>query len=392
LGHVLWPFISPYLRLLSISAQDALSPHKEINRVTELHRVSPSRLHQFVQAIWLHAGSSAEEARLVADHLVAANLAGHDSHGVGMIPSYMASLTQGFLQLNQHVSIEKDAGAVLTLNGQKGFGQVAAYEAMQHGIERANRFGLAAVGLHHSHHIGRIGHWAEQCAAAGFVSFHFVNVMGDPMVAPFNGSDRRFGTNPFCAVFPRRDGEPLLLDFATSGIAFGKTRVAYNKGQPVAPGYLLDAQGQPTTDPGVMHQSPYGALTAFGLHKGYALATMCEILGGALSGGRTTHDATLLSGTDAIFNGMTTIILNPDAFDAPAMQQEAEEFLAWVRRSPQSGEAEILVPGEWETRNRAAREREGIPLDSNSWQQICAAARQAGMPEEELAAFRALAQ
>ena len=89
------------------------------------------------------------------------------------------------------------------------------------------------------------------------------------------------------------------------------------------------------------------ALTAFGLHKGYALATMCEILGGALSGGRTTHDATLLSGTDAIFNGMTTIILNPDAFDAPAMQQEAEEFLAWVRRSPQSGEAEILVPGEW---------------------------------------------
>lgn len=360
--------------------------------MTELHRVSPSRLHQFVQAIWLHAGSSAEEARLVADHLVAANLAGHDSHGVGMIPSYMASLTQGFLQLNQHVSIEKDAGAVLTLNGQKGFGQVAAYEAMQHGIERANRFGLAAVGLHHSHHIGRIGHWAEQCAAAGFVSFHFVNVMGDPMVAPFNGSDRRFGTNPFCAVFPRREGEPLLLDFATSGIAFGKTRVAYNKGQPVAPGYLLDAQGQPTTDPGVMHQSPYGALTAFGLHKGYALATMCEILGGALSGGRTTHDATLLSGTDAIFNGMTTIILNPDAFDAPAMQQEAEEFLAWVRRSPQSAEAEILVPGEWETRNRAAREREGIPLDSNSWQQICAAARQAGMPEEELAAFRALAQ
>jgi len=360
--------------------------------VTELHRVSPSRLHQFVQAIWLHAGSSAEEARLVADHLVAANLAGHDSHGVGMIPSYMASLTQGFLQLNQHVSIEKDAGAVLTLNGQKGFGQVAAYEAMQHGIERANRFGLAAVGLHHSHHIGRIGHWAEQCAAAGFVSFHFVNVMGDPMVAPFNGSDRRFGTNPFCAVFPRRDGEPLLLDFATSGIAFGKTRVAYNKGQPVAPGYLLDAQGQPTTDPGVMHQSPYGALTAFGLHKGYALATMCEILGGALSGGRTTHDATLLSGTDAIFNGMTTIILNPDAFDAPAMQQEAEEFLAWVRRSPQSGEAEILVPGEWETRNRTARESEGIPLDSNSWQQICAAARQAGMPEDELAAFRALAQ
>lgn len=360
--------------------------------MTTLHRISPSALHSFVQAIWLQAGSSAAEARLVADHLVAANLAGHDSHGVGMIPSYMASLTQGFLQLNQHVSIEKDVGAVITVNGHNGFGQVAAYEAMQHGIARAEKFGIAAVGLHHSHHIGRIGHWAEQCAAAGFISFHFVNVMGDPMVAPFNGSDRRFGTNPFCAIFPRRAGKPLLLDFATSGIAFGKTRVAFNKGQPVAPGYLIDHQGQPTSDPGVMHQPPFGSLTAFGLHKGYALATLCEILGGALSGGRTTHDATLVTRHDAIFNCMTTVILNPDAFDAPGMQEEAESFLAWVKRSPQSGAAPIQVPGEWEEHNRQVREREGIPLDSNSWAQICAAALQAGMPEETLATWRALAQ
>lgn len=357
-----------------------------------LYRLPPSHLHQFVQAIWQHAGSSAEESRLVADHLVAANLAGHDSHGVGMIPSYMNSLAQGFLQLNQHTTIEKDTGAVITLHGHNGFGQVAAHEAMQHGIERAAKLGIAAVGLHHSHHIGRIGHWAEQCAAAGFVSFHFVNVMGDPMVAPFNGSDRRFGTNPFCAIFPRRDAKPLLLDFATSGIAFGKTRVAWNKGQQVAPGYLIDNHGQPTTEPGVMHEAPYGSLMPFGLHKGYALATLCEILGGALSGGRTTHDATLVESHDAIFNCMTTIIVNPDAFDAPAMQEEAESFLEWVKRSPQSGDAPIQIPGEWEEENRQERDRAGIPLDSNSWEQICAAASKAGMPEEELAAFRALAQ
>ena len=88
---------------------------------------------------------------------------------------------------------------------------------------------------------------------------------------------------------------------------------------------------------------------------------------------------------------MTTIILNPDAFNAPAMQDEAEAFLEWVKRSPQSGSEPIQVPGEWEEANRALRERDGIPLDANSWQQICAAAKQAGMPEEELAAFRALA-
>ncbi|MDU4744941.1 putative oxidoreductase [Pantoea sp. AN62] len=357
---------------------------------TLLH-INATRLHQFTEAIWLAAGSQQEEARLVADHLVAANLAGHDSHGVGMIPSYMASLKQGHLQLNQRPTLDKDNGAVLTLNAHQGFGQVAAWEAMKLGIERAEKLGIAAVGLHHSHHIGRIGHWAEQCAAAGFVSFHFVNVMGDPMVAPFGGSDRRFGTNPFCAIFPRPHARPLLLDFATSGIAYGKTRVAWNKGVEVAPGYLIDAQGQPTTDPGVMHQSPHGSLLPFGLHKGYALATLCEILGGALSGGRTTHQATLQSGNDAIFNCMTTIILNPAAFDAPAMQDEAEAFLDWVKASPPSGDAPIQVPGEWEEANRIARDREGIPLDSTSWQQICQAATEAGMSAEELAAFRALA-
>ncbi|MCZ4059024.1 malate/lactate/ureidoglycolate dehydrogenase [Pantoea sp. LMR881] len=359
--------------------------------MSTVYRINSSDLHQFVQAIWLCAGSAAEEARLVADHLVAANLAGHDSHGVGMIPSYMASLAQGHLQLNQRPVVEKDAGAVLTLNARNGFGQVAAWEAMRLGIERAEKLGIAAVGLHHSHHIGRIGHWAEQCAAAGLVSFHFVNVMGDPMVAPFGGSDRRFGTNPFCAVFPRRNAKPLLLDFATSGIAYGKTRVAWNKGVEVAPGYLIDHQGQGTTQPGVMHQPPFGALLPFGLHKGYALATMCEILGGALSGGRTTHDATVQKESSAIFNCMTTIILNPDAFDAPAMQDEAEAFIAWVKRSPQSGEAPIQVPGEWEEANREARERSGIPLDATSWQQICQAAKQAGMPEDALNTFRAMA-
>lgn len=295
------------------------------------YRIASPHLAQFVQAIWRQAGSTAREAELVADHLVQANLAGHDSHGVGMIPSYMASLAQGQLQLNQHAEVVRDAGAVLTLDGARGFGQVVASEAMALGIERAGKLGLAAVALHNAHHIGRIGHWAEQCARAGFISIHFVNVVGDPMVAPFGGSDRRFGTNPFCAIFPRPGRTPLLLDFATSGIAFGKTRVAYNKGLLVAPGYLIDEHGQPTTEPKVMHEAPFGSLLPFGLHKGYALAAMCEILGGALSGGRTTHDATLKADSDAIFNCMTTLILDPQAFDAPQMQAEAEAFIGWVK-------------------------------------------------------------
>ncbi|MEJ4043097.1 malate/lactate/ureidoglycolate dehydrogenase [Erwinia sp. SLM-02] len=351
-------------------------------------RIAPDSLHQMVESLWQHAGSSQAEAKKIADHLVAANLAGHDSHGVGMIPTYMTSRALGNLQQNRQLQIVKDAGAVLTVDGQQGFGQVMAAEAMELAIGRTRELGMCAIALRNSHHIGRIGHWAEMCASAGLISFHFVNVVGDPLVAPFNGSDRRFGTNPFCAVFPRPGQAPLLLDFATSGIAYGKTRVAWNKGAAVADGNLIDSHGLPTCDPGVMHETPYGSLLAFGLHKGYALAVMCEILGGALSGGKTTHRESLQTSPAAIFNCMTSIVLDPAAFDAPEMQQEAQRFIDWVKASPQAGEQAIKVPGEWEEEQRAARRRNGIPIDANSWQQLCQAAREAGMPEAELAGYQ----
>jgi uncharacterized oxidoreductase len=140
-----------------------------------------------------------------------------------------------------------------------------------------------------------------------------------------------------------------------------------------------------------MHQSPFGSLLPFGAHKGYALATLCEILGGALSGGRTTHSATLKSDSDAIFNCMTTIILNPEAFAAPEMQNEAEAFIDWVKASPSSDGRPIEVPGEWEEANRETRLQQGIPIDANTWQQICAAAIQAGMPDDELDGYQSRA-
>ncbi len=348
------------------------------------YRFQANELHYFIENILRYAGSNPEETSLVADHLVAANLAGHDSHGVGMIPSYIRSLTQGYLQLNGHVTVVKDTGPIITLDGNASFGQVAAYEAMSLGIERAKKFGVAAVALHNSHHIGRVGHWAEQCAAEGLISIHFVNVTGDPMVAPFGGRDRRFGTNPLCVVFPRKDNPPLLLDFATSAIAFGKTRVAWHKKVQVPAGCLIDSQGRPTTDPAVMHTTPSGSLLAFAKHKGYAIATLCEILGGALSGGHTTHTETLKKSADAIFNCMTTVIIDPESFAAPNLQHEADAFITWVKQSPQTTDEPIQIPGEWEMMNRKIRLAEGIPLDQGSWSAICDAAILAGMPEDEL--------
>jgi hydroxycarboxylate dehydrogenase B len=353
---------------------------------TEL-RIAPDALHAYVRAIWEHAGSAPREAELVADHLVMSNLSGHDSHGVGMIPRYVASLGDGQLKLNTHAEIVRDAGAVLTIDGRKGFGQVVAYEAMEAGIERAKKLGVCAVGLRDAHHIGRIGHWAEQCAKAGFVSFHFVNVAGDPFVAPFGGIDRRFGTNPFCAAYPRDGKSPILLDFATAGIAYGKTRVAYNKGVTVPPGMLIDHEGKPTIEPKVMHEEPLGSLTAMGLHKGSGLAALCEIFGGALSGGYTTH-ADTLEKSNAIINCMTSVILDPNAFDAPAAQAEAEAFLEWMKASPRAqGVDAIYAPGEPEEARRAERGANGVPIDAVTWQQIRDSAVKSGMSDAEIATF-----
>lgn len=353
--------------------------------------IGAQALHAFVVAICRAAGSEPREAELVADHLVEANLAGHDSHGVGMIPRYVLSCREGELKLNTHVQLVRDAGAVLTMEGGRGFGQVVAFEAMERGIERAKALGICAVGLRNAHHIGRIGHWAEQCARAGLVSFHFVNVAGDPLVAPFGGIDRRFGTNPFCAAFVRAGHPPIVLDFATSAIAAGKVRVAYNKGVEVPSEALIDQDGRPTRDPGALFsEAQHGALRAFGGavagHKGSGLAAMCELLAGALSGGFTSHTQTVIT-NHAIVNCMTSVIVNPDAFDAPARDREAEAFVDWLkatRREP--GVDEVLLPGEREDATRRRRAEHGIPVDATSWAQIVDAARMVGVAEREIAA------
>jgi uncharacterized oxidoreductase len=354
-------------------------------------KIAADDLRALVAAIWQAAGSAPAEAERVADNLVQANLSGHDSHGVGMVPRYMQSYLEGELKLNLHAQLVRDVGAVLTIEGGRGFGQTIGYEAMEHGIARARRLGICAVGLRNAHHIGRIGHWAEQCAREGLVSFHFVNVAGDPLVAPFGGIDARFGTNPFCAAFPRAGQEPLVLDFATSAVAWGKTRVAYNKGLPVPADVVIDHEGHPTRDPGVMHNEPRGALLAFGGaaagHKGYGLAAMCEIFAGALSGGFTSHESTLVT-SRAIINCMLSVIIDPNAFDAPDAEAQAQAFIDWVKTTRLAqGVDEVLTPGEPEQRYRRERLAHGIPIDRTTWQQIVDAAHAVGVPAQEVARF-----
>jgi uncharacterized oxidoreductase len=343
-------------------------------------------LRRFVRAIVERGGSTPREAGLVALNLVEANLTGHDSHGVGMLPRYVENLLAGGLRANQHLKVVADQGALLTLDGQAGYGQVMGVEAMELGIARARTHGVAVLGLANSHHIGRIGAWAEQCLAAGLVSIHFVNVISEPIVAPFGGSDGRFVTNPMCVGIPMGAGaDPVVLDFATSRIAMGKVRVAYNKGEQVLPGTLIDEAGRPTNDPGTMFREPHGALLPFGEHKGYGLAVACEILAGALTGGITLHDK---PNPNAIINNMLSFVVDPDRLgSASRLTAEARAFADWVKASPPAGGGTVMLPGDPERRYRRQREAEGIPIDATTWSQLLLAGTRQGLDEAALLAI-----
>jgi len=360
--------------------------------------VHPDTLHRWMVDLWLRAGSSEREARLTADHLVGANLAGHDSHGVGMAPRYVKSFKAGELQLNRTVELVADHGALITVDGRRGMGQSVAHQAMELAIARAREQGVCVMGLRYSHHLGRVGHWAEQAIAAGFASVHFTNaVAAQAMVAPYGGADGRFLTNPFTVGFPRPGAEPIVLDFATSAIAHGKVRVAYNKQKSdpsvqLPEGCVIDAAGRPSRDPSVMFEppeGPHGALQTFAAHKGYALAMVCELLGAALTGGPTAHPAhrTMQFG---IWNNMLTIVFDPDRIGpAEHFAAEARTFVAWVQASPLSGAVDrIMMPGDPERRSRAAR-AQALPIDPGTMAELDDAAR---LVDRSLPALSSLAR
>lgn len=336
--------------------------------------VHPQALDAAVRALFLAAGSSDREAELAAAQLVGANLTGHDSHGVGMIPIYVEILQAGELHLNRRPDTVMQAGALTVLDGGMGLGQVAGFEAMQVAIARAREHGISLTGLRMSHHIGRIGHWAELAAAAGLVSLHFVNVISTPVVAPFGGGDARLVTNPVAIGVPRVGAPPLILDFATSKLAVGKVRVALNSGKTLPTEVLLDAQGRPTQDPAQLFAG--GALLPFGDHKGSGLALMCEILGSALFGGPVQHE---VPSRRRIINNMLTIAIDPARLGTlEALSADIARLVDWVRASPGTGEGGVQVAGEPERAARAAR-ADGVPIDRETWRQLMAAADTVGL-------------
>ena len=343
--------------------------------------VDHQELRETAARIFAAGGSAAEEARIVADHLVEANLRGHDSHGVGMIPRYIANLKAGTVRANRKGRVLSEDGAVLVYDGERGYGQVVAREAIMAAITRARAMGAAVMALRNAHHIGRVGTYGELCAEAGLVSVHFVNVHGHtPLVAPHRGADARLSTNPVCVAVPAAEaGRPVILDMATSKVAMGKVRVARNQGDTLAPGLVIDSQGKPSRDPNVMFAEPHGAILPFAEHKGYALAFICEILAGAIGGGGTLRPENQEQGT--ITNCMLAFVIDPARFTARAwIEEEMRAVTGYVTASPPARANEpVLIPGDPERLSRAKRIKDGVPLDAETWREIIAAAESLGL-------------
>lgn len=342
--------------------------------------ITADRLKQFVTDIFARAGCGPAEAERVAHYLVEANLAGHDSHGVIRVPSYVAWLREGKVVPNQHARVVFENEVIAVVDGGFGFGQVIAEEAMKLGIAKAGKHGAAVVALRNSGHIGQVGAWALMAANAGLLSLHFVNTSGAGiLVAPHGGISRRLSANPIAAGVPMRDGRPIVLDISTSTIAEGKIRVALNKGVPVPDNCLLDPEGKPTNDPKTFYGPPPGAILPFGGHKGYGLGLIAEVLAGALTGGGCSDPK-----VTRVVNSMLTVLIAPSFFGSEEdFYQDVEHFVAYVKSSKKvSPDSEIVMPGEPELNCRERRLRDGIELDEQTWRQIVGTAEGVGVVRE----------
>jgi uncharacterized oxidoreductase len=344
---------------------------------------TPEHLRAVTTTTFTAAGWSEADAAEVARHFVLANLSGHDSHGVGMLPLYCEAIRDGLLRPENTPADRVDAAPFLVIDAHAALGQPTARRAVARACAMAAAGGVAVLNLLNAHHIGRIGDYAEQAAAEGLVGLFWVNVAGRaPIVAPHGAREARWGTNPHAIGVPN-GAEPLILDFATSRMAHGKARVALNKGEQVAPGHLIDATGRPTTEPAVVFPpAPMGALLPFGDHKGAGLSLIAELFAAGLGGGALIKEHPVRSW---IINSLFAVIFDPARLD-PDGEGQASRVAAvtdFLRAAaPADASDPVRAPGDKERETRLARARDGIPLDDETWGQITACAARFGVDAE----------
>ncbi|MCE9604318.1 MAG: Ldh family oxidoreductase [Planctomycetia bacterium] len=342
--------------------------------------LSAAALTEMSQKMLAAGGVGGTEADLVAKSLVEANLCGHDSHGVMRLPYYIDCVAKKEVVPGVELHIIRESDSLVSADGNWGFGQTQARRLMDLLIAKAQQTGVGVGTLIRCGHIGRLGEYCEQAAAAGMVSMLMVNTHGVARrVAPVGGTAPRLGTNPLGIGVPSKDGT-LILDFGTSATAEGKVRVKKIAGQQVPDGWLLDSDGKPTNDPNTLYGTPPGTILPMGgnqAYKGFGLAMMIEIFSGALSGGVTIREKPINQNGNCVFMQ----VINPAALGgAEHFAAEVTQLNAFVRSCPRmDGVPEILLPGDPERRTFAERSKNGVPLDDGNWNQLKALADKLGV-------------
>ena len=340
------------------------------------HRLQASYLHSITRRIFVAAGATRHIADDVAEILVNANLAGHDSHGVLRIPAYLHSIEDGGLVPNVEPEVTRETANTMFFDGKNCFGHYIARQAMNRAIEKAKAADICSVSIINTGHIGRLGEYAEAAAEAGCIGIITTGGGGrmQGITVPFGGAGGATSTNPIAVGVPTGDDAPFVIDIATSMIAEGKIQVARSKGEDLPEGHIVDKNGNPSIKPADFYDG--GFLLPFGLHKGYSIGLLVCLLGG-LSGSFDVEKGAM--------GGCFMQVINVNAMTPlEEYQQGVRAFLDGIKSIPPApGFNEVLVPGDFEHRNRVQRLADGIEIPDTIHQQISECAEKLGVSMSE---------
>lgn len=335
-------------------------------------QLSRESLTNFVKNLFVAARVPELEAVEVATSLVESNLCGHESHGVLRVSDYLEQLQTGELCHSVEWSVLSETAAILAADGRRGFGQILSRRLVESLSEKCRSLGVACGTLKNCGHVGRLAEWVELAARKGFAAMMSVNDNGVlRCVAPPGGLAARISTNPMAIGVPT-GAEPLVLDISTSTVANGKVKAALLAGRPCPSGWLLDADGIPTTDPASRFSERPGTLLPMGGeqqgYKGFGLGLLLDVLVGGLSGGHCPPAEPPEIGT----NNVLLVLWDPSRFAGmPHFECEADKLIEYVRATPLKPDADqITLPGDRSAATRRQRLTEGIPIDAGTWQML----------------------
>jgi LDH2 family malate/lactate/ureidoglycolate dehydrogenase len=331
--------------------------------------IMPDELEKIATALLIGAGASEEESKVISRLSIAANLAGHDSHGIIQIPTYIDRVNRGHIVPGAEYEIVKDTPTTTVVDGHWGFGYSVTERLMRETIEKARTQNIAAATVYRQSHIGRLAAYPLMAAESDMIGMITADSgRSAKAVVPFGGREKRLGTNPISIAMPSNLDGPFFLDMATSAVAAGKINLAQARGTSIPSGWVVKEDGEPTTDPNDLKNG--GAILPLGGdqgHKGYGLSSIVEIFSGILTGLGFGHDP---SGRHN--DGCFISVFNVSAFrDIQDFKDEVTEFASYLKSSETApGFDEVLYPGEIEYRNEARQRKEGIFVEESTWGEL----------------------